>query len=1077
VEHLEERALLSPVNWINPNGGNWDVGSNWSTGRVPGGSDDAIINTAAAATITIQAGDTETAHSLTTASNDTLSIKGGSLTLNGRSSLGGAVSLTAGTLQLFGGGTASGAVSVAAGAELLIPGYSPSYDFLAGASLAGAGTVEVDGICDLAAGTNYNVSGTSKVNGELVLDGNAASMGTLTELGGDLSGSAKVTVSGLTTWKGGSMSGSGTTDAKGGLALGSQGATAGSGETLAGRTLINEGSATWYALDTLTQEESSTFENLANATLDIQGGAGWGYDYVAADGRGSFLNEGTLTLDAGTAMTRVQVYFTNTGSVQLNSGMLGLGASGAATGSLSVAKGATLQFGNNYNYEAYAFNPYATLSGAGTVNFGSGVTANFAAGSTYNITGTTIINTGSNDGANVVFASGNKPLAIGSLTIQSGVVNFSTGSTITLATLTQSAGTLTGSDHVVVTGPTTWTGGDMTGSGSTRAAGNLNLGLNDGGWHQERLGARTFINARAATWAGAGELDLDTGSTFINQLGSTFAEQAPDTVWTDIGVGHEPDGTFVNQGTFTIQSNGTAGLDAFFQNTGKVEIKSGTWQLVGMGASSGTFTVDAGATFKLNKYYAAGAINGPGTVIRIDGSNATPTAYTGGAIPVPNGPNFFAVTGNVTVGSMTMTGGYLIVYGTLTVTGPMLWDGGTIVGPGTILAKGGLTLGRSLGDQQALYGTTLVNASISATWYGQAEIGLYDGGTLVNRAGAILAIQGGGSSLNIDRSSTVLNGGTLTAAVGSGATYRIGSNPLVNTGTIAVISGTLDLQTGGESSGSFSAASGSALVFEHSQWDFNKGSSVGGAGTVEFSPDYWSTRFNAGSTYKVTGATVVTQQAVTFAAGSSVTSTGTLVLPSGGGVVDFSTGAPVTVAALHLQDGILTGSDTVTVSGPLTWTHGTMSGTGTTIAKGSLVIGATDNTDGGKYLTVRTFINAGSGTAQGLHALVQDYGSIFVNALGATLVLRNGVMWQDNGDNASVLKNDGAIKVDPGVGGTVTLYSYPGRSPFFSNDGSVTIASGTLVLDADGNSSDSFSVAAGATYTLGSSNTFRFGPS
>ena len=35
IEALETRSLLSAVTWINPNGGCWDVGSNWSNGQGP----------------------------------------------------------------------------------------------------------------------------------------------------------------------------------------------------------------------------------------------------------------------------------------------------------------------------------------------------------------------------------------------------------------------------------------------------------------------------------------------------------------------------------------------------------------------------------------------------------------------------------------------------------------------------------------------------------------------------------------------------------------------------------------------------------------------------------------------------------------------------------------------------------------------------------------------------------------------------------------------------------------------------------------------------------------------------------
>src|ERR1700722_10900832 len=69
IEQLEERTLPSTVTWINPNEGAWDVGTNWSTGAVPGSGDDAVISTSSTATITIQASDVIEVQSLTTAEN------------------------------------------------------------------------------------------------------------------------------------------------------------------------------------------------------------------------------------------------------------------------------------------------------------------------------------------------------------------------------------------------------------------------------------------------------------------------------------------------------------------------------------------------------------------------------------------------------------------------------------------------------------------------------------------------------------------------------------------------------------------------------------------------------------------------------------------------------------------------------------------------------------------------------------------------------------------------------------------------------------------------------------------------
>jgi RHS repeat-associated protein len=135
LERLEDRTLLSTITWGLTGDGNWDVGANWQGGQVPGNGDTAVINTVAAATITIQASDAIQVQALTTGSNDTLSFTGGSLTVTaGTSSLDGPLSMTAGSLTATGAGTnctANGTTSVSSaslyaknGATLSLPGMT-----------------------------------------------------------------------------------------------------------------------------------------------------------------------------------------------------------------------------------------------------------------------------------------------------------------------------------------------------------------------------------------------------------------------------------------------------------------------------------------------------------------------------------------------------------------------------------------------------------------------------------------------------------------------------------------------------------------------------------------------------------------------------------------------------------------------------------------------------------------------------------------------------------------------------------------------------------------------------------------
>ncbi len=46
LETLERRVVLSSVSWINPNGGDWDTASNWSSDAIPTAADDVTISIA-----------------------------------------------------------------------------------------------------------------------------------------------------------------------------------------------------------------------------------------------------------------------------------------------------------------------------------------------------------------------------------------------------------------------------------------------------------------------------------------------------------------------------------------------------------------------------------------------------------------------------------------------------------------------------------------------------------------------------------------------------------------------------------------------------------------------------------------------------------------------------------------------------------------------------------------------------------------------------------------------------------------------------------------------------------------------
>src|SRR5262249_50323412 len=156
--------------------------------------------------------------------------------------------------------------------------------------------------------------------------------------------------------------------------------------------------------------------------------------------------------------------------------------------------------------------------------------------------------------------------------------------------MTFSSGTLTGTGDVTVTGPLSWTGGTMSGSGHTRAQGGMTLSGSD----YKYLDGRTLDNSGTATWAGSGLIYTYNRAVWNNLPGSTLDAQS-DTTFFFSGIGALA--TFNNQGTFKKSvGSGTTSVEVVFNNSGTLDVQSGTVSLRRGGTSGGAFREAAGAT-------------------------------------------------------------------------------------------------------------------------------------------------------------------------------------------------------------------------------------------------------------------------------------------------------------------------------------------------------------------------------------------------------------------------------------------------------------------------------------------------
>ncbi|MEI6077879.1 MAG: hypothetical protein WCS94_20025, partial [Verrucomicrobiota bacterium] len=554
-----------------------------------------------------------------------------------------------------------------------------------------------------ASGTQYftNSNQTLTLNGASVINGN----GLLVLGGGTITGAGSLTINSAFLWTGGTMSGTGTIFANGGLTI-----TGGSTKTLTSRTLVNAAAGVWTG-GTITFSASGILSNSPSGTFDCafdgaMQGSGVG---------GSVANAGLFRKTTGTATTALSstIAFNNTGSVEVQTGTLSLGGGGTSTGTFTALAGTTLDLQGVHNLSTTA-----TVTGAGSLSV-SGGTANLAGG--ISIAASNTISGG------VVNISSNFGIAGSILNITGGTANFNGTGAIMAGAVNLTAGALGGSNNLTAGGPMIWSGGIISGTGTIFANGGLTIT----GGSTKTLTSRTLVNAAAGVWTG-GTITFSASGILSNSPSGTF-DCAFDGAMQGSGVG----GSVANAGLFR-KTTGTAttalSSTIAFNNTGSVEVQTGTLSLGGGGTSTGTFTALAGTTLDLgggiHNFTASSSVSGVGTFsvsggtanlagsLNVAGTNSFSAgtanfsgsyAIVGGTLNISGGTASFNGDGMIIPGLLNLTAGTLGGSNNVTVGTPMIWSGGTISGTGTVVANGGLTI--SGGSTKTLTSRTLVNAA------------------------------------------------------------------------------------------------------------------------------------------------------------------------------------------------------------------------------------------------------------------------------------------------------------------------------------------------------------------------------
>jgi hypothetical protein len=802
-------------------------------------------------------------------------------------------------------------------------------------------------------------------NATLYLSAGSLSLGAASTLnnmfvldGGTILGRGTLTVNGLLNWSGGALSGTGQVEANGGMQINTVG-----NPSLNGRTLDNAGEADWAGNGTFSLVNNAVFNNLATTGTFLAQGNG------TFSGAGTFNNAGTFRKMGGTGTTTLSITLHNTGTVEVSTGALNLTGNQASTGTFTVDTGATLNFAGG----TQVLEPASSVGGGGMVTFSN---ANLTLLGGYTVTGGT--------------------------TISGGTTTFDAD--VTLPALTLSGGTLTGPATVTVTGMLTWTGGTMAGTGQTNANGGITLsGNNDKG-----LSGRTVNNAAAATLTGNGNVVLTDYGAFNNLATGTVALQS-DSAFRTYSIFTTP-GTFNNAGLFkkSLSTGFSYMSQCPFNNTGTVEVASGSLDLAGGGVSSGMFLTDAGAVLEfgaLTHYLsAASSISGAGDVV-FDSETFSPFSMVDDGTYNVTGTTTLQATNRpfaypyvqfdqgATMGALNLTAGTmgdyysvgsLVVQGTLTVNGLLTWTAGHMSGGGHTIAHGGITVS---GDAiKTLDGRVLDNTG-TATWTNATDFNMTGGASWNNLTGGAFAgnftvsgtfVFGSNTTLpNLTLATNGTLGGTSTVTVtgmltwmggtmnGGGRTVANGGITLSGTDGKTLDHRTLDNAATATWTGGDLALNGGSVWNNLATGTFlaQANARLSGGGAATFNNAGHFTRSGNGTTTLVavfnnTGTLDVAGGALTLSGGGTDRDTDTVEAPS---TLTFSAGTYFLSPAASLS-----GDGNVVFSGATVEVLGGYGITGTTSVSNGTVSFDSDVGLGALALGGGTLTGAGSVAVNGL---------------------------------------------------------------------------------------------------------------
>jgi hypothetical protein len=791
VNAAGENLIPGTINssWNNASGGNWSTGTNWTPSGEPNNGGGNVYNVTLP---TLSSGYTTTLD---------VSVSVDSLTLDSGSTLAANSGETLTTTSLADGGTIN-------------------FDT--------ANTLTVNGASTISSGAQFNLEGGSTTR----LNGTVSNSGTLTT--GFSGGNNTVTVTGAFTNNSGAT-----------LQL------EGTGDVMSVASLTNSGTVTIDSGTTLnlTSQPNGITDVPAASTLTVAGTLKAG----TANGLAKLTSvEGTLDIENGTTNA-----VTPTG------------------GTLTVASGGLLELSGNVSSTT-------TLSITGAVNNSGQLTTGFAGGAnTVNVSGAFT----NNAGASLDLDGSSDVVSVGSLT-NSGAVSIGTGDTLKLTNqpngitdipqgssltidgslkagtanglaklttvegtldlnngqtnaVTPSGGTLTISNTgsvnlsdplastttLSITGAVNNSGNFTTGfSGGTNTVNVSGAFTNNAGANLDLYGSSDVVSVGSLTNSGTvsiatgdtldltnqsnGITDVPQGSTLIIdgslKAGTANGLAKLTTVEGTIDLNNgQTNAVTPSGGTLTISSSGSVNLSDPIATTTTLSITGGVNNSgnVSTGFSGGANTVNVSGAFT-NNAAANLSVDGSSDVVNVGTltNSGNITIDAGAKLNMTNQPNgitdivagsSITLDGSLTAGSANGLGKLASVEGILELqngqTTSVTPGGGTL----TISSSGQINLSDSIGTTTTLSVTGNVNNSGSiTTGFSGGTNTVNVSGSFTNNSLAVLTVGDGPSTNDSASVGTLSNSGTVNIGTENGSTGALldltASGTSTNSGTINV---------------------------------------------------------------------------------------------------------------------------------------------------------------------------------------------------------------------------------------------------------------------------------------------------